>query len=220
MKLIASWALLCLAAYLIGSIPFGYLAGKLLHKKDIRTGGSGSIGATNALRQYGLKTGIMVLVLDLLKGLLVASLLLYVVPDLMGRSGLAVPAARFVFLLPALAVILGHMFPVSLNFKGGKGVATAAGVFLILAPVPLLIALVVFVIVTAAGRYVSLGSILAAVALVVAEALWNLLRKDAPGFPWLTLIVALLVIYKHRQNIQRLLAGRENRLDFHKKDRA
>jgi len=83
-----------------------------------------------------------------------------------------------------------------------------------------LIALVVFVIVTAASRYVSLGSILAAVSLVVAEALWNLHLKDVPGFPWFTLSVALLVIYKHRQNIQRLLAGRENRLDFHKKDRA
>ncbi len=215
-----SWALFCLAAYLIGSIPFGYLAGKLLHKRDIRSGGSGSIGATNALRQYGLKTGIMVLVLDLLKGLLVAWLLRHLAADLMCGSGLGIPAARFVFLLPALAVILGHMFPVFLNFKGGKGVATAAGVFLILAPVPLLIALLVFVIVTAISRYVSLGSIFAAVSLVVAEALLNLFLKDVSGFPWVTLIVALLVICKHRQNIQRLQAGNENRLTFPKKDSA
>ena len=220
MTSIVAWTLICLLAYLIGSIPFGWLAGKLLHKKDIRDGGSGNIGATNALRQYGVKTGVLVLLLDLLKGFAVAWLLLNVVPGLLGNFVPALPTERNVFLLPALAVILGHMFPVWLNFKGGKGVATAAGVYLALAPVPLLAALLVFLLVTALSRYVSLGSILAAAFLFAAELLWNIFVLREPEFPWLTLIVALLVIYKHSPNILRLLEGRENRLSFGNRSKA
>jgi glycerol-3-phosphate acyltransferase PlsY len=220
MSLTVVWTLLCLASYLIGSIPFGWLAGKLLHKKDIREGGSGNIGATNALRQYGLKTGEIVLILDLLKGLAVAWLLYIVVPGLVSNFVTELPQDRFVFLLPALAVILGHMYPVFLNFKGGKGVATAAGVFLILAPVPLLLAILIFLTVTALSRYVSLGSIVAAASLFGVELLWNILVIREPEFPWLTLIVALLVIYKHNQNILRLLEGRENKLSFQPKDKS
>ncbi|HOY83843.1 MAG TPA: glycerol-3-phosphate 1-O-acyltransferase PlsY [Candidatus Syntrophosphaera sp.] len=220
MTSIVAWTLICLLAYLIGSIPFGWLAGKLLHKKDIRAGGSGNIGATNALRQYGVKTGVLVLLLDLLKGFAVAWLLLNVVPGLLGNFVPTLPTERNVFLLPALAVILGHMFPVWLNFKGGKGVATAAGVYLALAPVPLLAALLVFLLVTALSRYVSLGSILAAAFLFAAELLWNIFVLREPEFPWLTLIVALLVIYKHSPNILRLLEGRENRLSFGNRSKA
>lgn len=220
MSLTVVWTLLCLAAYLIGSIPFGWLAGKLLHKKDIREGGSGNIGATNALRQYGLKTGVIVLILDLLKGLAVAWLLYNVVPGLVSNFVTELPQEPLVFLLPALAVILGHMYPVFLNFKGGKGVATAAGVFLILAPVPLLLTILIFLTVTALSRYVSLGSIVAAASLFGVELLWNILVIREPEFPWLTLIVALLVIYKHNQNILRLLEGRENKLSFQPKDKS
>ena len=212
------WVLLCLGAYLIGSIPFGYLAGKLFHRKDIRAGGSGNIGATNALRQYGAKTGVAVLILDILKGLAVALLLIKVVPSLALKISQGVPQERFVFQLPALMVILGHMFPVFLGFKGGKGGATAAGVFIILAPVPLLVAMLIFLAVTALSRYVSLGSIFAAAMLFVSELLWNIFILREPEFPWMTLIVALLVIYKHNQNILRLLEGRENRLSFKKKE--
>lgn len=218
MTLAIFWALLCLIAYLIGSIPFGYLAGKLFHKTDIRAGGSGNIGATNALRQYGLKTGVIVMVLDLLKGLAVAWLLTHLAPSLADQYLHARPLENLFFLLPALAVILGHMYPVFLGFKGGKGVATAAGVFLILAPVPLLIALIIFVTVTALSHYVSLGSIVAAASLFVAELLWDIFVIKEPEIPWMTLIVALLVIYKHNQNILRLLEGKENRLSFRKKD--
>lgn len=220
MTLIIAWTLLCLAAYLVGSIPFGYLAGKLIHKKDIRAGGSGNIGATNALRQYGVKTGLIVMILDILKGLTVAWLLYNAVPGLANQYIHAHPLERFVFQLPALAVILGHMYPVFLGFKGGKGVATAAGVLLIMAPVPMLIALPVFIIVTALSRYVSLGSIVAAASIFVIELLWNILVIKEPEFPWITLIVALLVIYKHNQNILRLLQGKENRLNFKKQDSA
>ena len=119
--------------------------------------------------------------------------------------------------LPLLAVILGHMYPVWLGFKGGKGVATAAGVFLAYAPVPLLIALLVFVALTALTKYVSLGSIAAAAALFVVQLLFALLGRQALPFPWFTLIVALLIIYKHHANILRLLEGNENKLSFKKK---
>ena len=214
------WASVCLAAYLIGSIPFGWLAGKIFHKQDIRAGGSGNIGATNALRQYGLKTGVIVLLLDLLKGFAVAWLLLKVVPDLLSGPLQGLELDGLVSQLPALAVILGHMYPVFLGFKGGKGVATATGVFLVLAPIPLLAALLIFILVTAWSRYVSLGSIVAAASIFGLELLWNILVIREPRFPWLTLIVALLIIYKHNQNILRLLEGKENRLSFSKRDGA
>ena len=220
MNIAILWPLICLAAYLIGSIPFGFLAGKLFHKKDIRSGGSGNIGATNALRQYGVKTGVAVLILDLAKGLAVALLLNKVVPGIALKFSGGIPTERFVFQLPALMVVLGHMYPVWLNFKGGKGVATTAGVFLILAPIPLFAAMLVFLIVTALSRYVSLGSICAAASLFLAEFLWNSFFLREPEFPWLSLIVALLVILKHDQNILRLLEKRENRLSFKKKDKS
>lgn len=218
MNIAIFWGLVCLIAYLIGSIPFGYLAGKLFHRKDIRAGGSGNIGATNALRQYGVKTGVAVLILDLAKGVAVALLLTKVVPGLALKLKQGIPTERFVFQLPALMVVLGHMYPVFLKFKGGKGVATAAGVFLILAPIPLFAAMLVFLLVAGLSRYVSLGSICAAASLFIAELLWNIFFLREPEFPWLSLIVALLVILKHDQNILRLLEKRENRLSFKKKE--
>ncbi|MBW6514366.1 MAG: glycerol-3-phosphate 1-O-acyltransferase PlsY [Candidatus Syntrophosphaera sp.] len=206
------WAILCVAAYLIGSIPFGYLAGKLLHSKDIREGGSGNIGATNALRLYGLKTALPVLILDILKGFAVAWLLYKVVG--------VQPLSPFVHSLPLLMVILGHMFPVFLGFKGGKGVATAAGVYLYLIPLPLLLVLLVFIVLTALTRYVSVGSIGAALSLLLVHSIHNLRTGDPMGFPWLTLVVVALIIFKHQQNIKRLLEKRENKLSFKSKVQA
>ncbi|MGC9362499.1 MAG: glycerol-3-phosphate 1-O-acyltransferase PlsY [Candidatus Syntrophosphaera sp.] len=215
MNILLLWALLCVGAYLIGSIPFGYLAGRILHRRDIRSGGSGNIGATNALRQYGAKTGVIVLILDLLKGFAVAWLLYQVVPQRFPQILGVDQLDPFIYSLPALAVIVGHMHSVFLGFKGGKGVATAAGVFLYVAPWPLLLALAVFVIVAAASRYVSLASIIAAASLFVIHFIWNL--GAGMQFPWLTLIVAILIILKHGQNIQRLVEKRENKLSFRSK---
>ena len=217
MSTLILWIAVCAAAYLIGSVPFGYVLGRVLHRKDIRSGGSGNIGATNALRQYGAKTGILVLALDILKGFAVAWLALHVLPGLLPGLAGSVRTGAFLATLPLLAVILGHMYPVWLGFKGGKGVATAAGVFLAYAPVPLLIALLVFVALTALTKYVSLGSIAAAAALFVVQLLFALLGRQALPFPWFTLIVALLIIYKHHANILRLLEGNENKLSFKKK---
>jgi acyl phosphate:glycerol-3-phosphate acyltransferase len=208
------WGALCLAAYLTGSIPFGYLAGKLIHQKDIRQGGSGNIGATNALRQYGVMTGVLVLLLDLTKGFLVAWLLCNVLPGVLLKFDPAVPLNPLLQYLPALFVIIGHMYPVFLGFKGGKGVATAAGVYLFIAPLLLAVVLVIFIILTYITRYVSVGSIGAAISLFVAHMLWNMVYLKVPEFPWITFIVGVLIIYKHNANILRLLEKKENKLSF------
>jgi len=197
-------------AYLLGSIPVGWIVARLFYQKDIRTEGSGNIGATNALRIFGTTVGVTVLVLDMLKG---------VSAVLLARHFFVAEAA----LIPicGLLAILGHVFPIWLAFKGGKGVATAGGVFLALAPWSLLIALVSFVLIVAKTRYVSLGSILAALifgfSIVIAQIMgaqinWAMLALAA--------IVILMIIIKHKQNIQRLWQGQENKISFTKKGRS
>lgn len=217
MSILLIWILICVAAYLAGSIPFGLIMGKLLHRKDIRSGGSGNIGATNALRQYGAKTGVLVLLLDLLKGFAVSWLALNTLPGrLIGMIGSG-SLSGIIVTLPLLAVILGHMFPIWLGGKGGKGVATAAGVFLAYAPLPVLIAVLVFIILTAATKYVSVGSLAGALALFFAHLLLSLLGPDKGEFPWFTLIVSALIISRHQGNILRLLEGNENKLSLKRK---
>ncbi|MBP9037825.1 MAG: glycerol-3-phosphate 1-O-acyltransferase PlsY, partial [Candidatus Cloacimonas sp.] len=144
------WIML-LFAYLWGSIPVGLIAGKIFYHKDIRNEGSGNIGATNALRTFGTVTGLIVLLLDMTKGF---------IPVILAIS-LLEKGSPFIA-LTALFVILGHIFPLYLSFKGGKGVATAAGAFLALTPLSLLTALLTFIIVVAVFRYVSVASICAA----------------------------------------------------------
>lgn len=203
-----------LIAYLIGSVPFGYIIGKLFHRQDIRQGGSGNIGATNALRQYGVLTGVGVLILDILKGLITV----WVFYSVFGYDGRCMQFQNLaldslVIALPALAVILGHMFSIFLGFTGGKGVATAAGVFIYLALLPSLMALGTFLIVALITRYVSLGSIAAALSLI----LYVFLVYGAYGNLLFTSIVVGLIIYKHRGNIVRLIDGQESKLSFKKK---
>lgn len=196
-----------LLAYLIGSIPFGWLTGRIFFRRDIRSAGSGNVGATNALRQFGTTAGIAVLLLDLGKGFAAAYLAKWFFP-----AGSAwIPA------LGALAII-GHVFPIWLDFKGGKGVATAAGVFIALTPYPVLAALLVFLAVTAISRYVSLGSMCAAVVLLASLVIQQYLR-DSFDYAMLafTSLVVIMIFVKHRQNIQRLLAGKENKIRFSKK---
>jgi len=193
-------------AYLVGSIPFGWLMGKLFFKEDIRQAGSGNIGATNALRRFGTIPGIIVLLLDMAKGFAIA----WFAQDLFGPGSYWIPIA-------GALTIVGHMFPIWLNFKGGKGVATAAGVFIALTIWPVLIALATFLIVVIISRYVSLGSILAALALLVSSITMQALRGwDLPMLAFITLLV-IMIIYKHIPNIKRLLAGSENRIQFSRK---
>jgi glycerol-3-phosphate acyltransferase PlsY len=188
-----------LLAYLLGSVPFAAVAARI-KGVDLRRQGSGNLGATNAIRVLGPAIGIPVLLADILKGLLGATLI---------PSSLAVTDPGWV-LASGVAAILGHVWPIFLAFRGGKGVATAAGVFLGLAPAATGVALALFVGVLLAGRYVSLASMVAAVGLPVALAL-----TDAPRLVLVAgIAVALLVLVKHRSNLGRILAGSENRVSL------
>jgi acyl phosphate:glycerol-3-phosphate acyltransferase len=189
------------AGYLLGSIPFGFLLVKFFRGEDIRLTGSGNIGATNVARSGAKGLGIATLVLDAVKGLLAVAFAWWLV-DTRGGPPLVFMAHA------ALAAVLGHVFPVWLKFKGGKGVATALGVFILLFPNALLVSLVIFILIVAATRYVSLGSILAAIAFPVAAYFIS-----HPDHRVLVPVcaVSLIVIIKHHQNIRRLLAGNENR---------
>ena len=199
-------ALLAIAAvsYLLGSIPFGYLLVFIFRGEDVRSSGSGNIGATNVSRKSPL-LGALTLLLDALKGT-AAVALSYKIADR------AVPIPTFEQMaLAALFAVIGHMFPVWLKFRGGKGVATALGSFVVIAPRAVLVAAVVFVAVVAISRYVSLGSMVAVAVFPVAE--WIIGRLYVPRLA-LVLMTAtsLLILFQHSQNIRRLLAGTENRL--------
>lgn len=181
-------------AYLLGSIPTGLLLGKA-YGIDVRTEGSGNIGATNLYRTVGRKVGIITLLGDTLKGVL---------PVLAVKcSNLPVEYAAWV----GLAAFCGHVFSVFLKFRGGKGVATALGVFLALSPVAVGIALMVFALLMLIWRYVSLGSIVAAAVMPIA--VW--LRGGSRVMVAVTTLIAVIVIIRHIENIKRLVAGTENR---------
>jgi glycerol-3-phosphate acyltransferase PlsY len=196
------WIAVLGGSYLIGSIPFSWIVVRLKTGKDIREEGSGNVGATNAMRAAGRWAGALALLLDVAKG---------VVPVLVARSMGAPPLVESCV---ATLAVLGHMYPVWLRFRGGKGVATAAGALGALAPIPAALSAVVFGIVTAVSRYVSLGSI-AALASFPLLVLVLAARGDAPAdksFLVSSALVPLLSIWKHRGNIRRLLAGTERRL--------
>jgi len=194
-------------AYLLGSIPFGLLLTKLFGGGDVRQAGSGNIGATNVARVAGPLPGILTLLLDAAKGAAAVWL-----------------AARFSndsatwMVIAALAALIGHCFPVWLKFRGGKGVATAAGVFLMLSPLALLGSVIVFVLVVAFWRYVSLGSISAAAAMpLLIYLLWAPHHAPPLAVTFGALAAAVLIVYKHDSNIQRLVEGEEPKFSFTKK---
>ncbi|MCP4717799.1 MAG: glycerol-3-phosphate 1-O-acyltransferase PlsY [Deltaproteobacteria bacterium] len=190
--------LFAIASYLIGSIPTGVVLAKAFARQDIRQAGSGNIGATNVTRILGKKLGALTFLGDMLKGFLPLFIGARLFPD---PSQL--PVAVF-----GMAAFLGHVFPVYLRFRGGKGVATAFGIFLYISPVIILLMLGLFVFVVSVSRFVSVGSLSAAAVLPV-----MLLRYSFPlpiivfGF-----CVALLIFVKHKANIQRLLQGTENKI--------
>ena len=192
---------LVLVSYILGSIPFGFLAGKA-KGVDIRTAGSGNIGATNAGRVLGWKIGISVFVLDFLKGAIPPAVALWIL-DL----------PTWVAILSGLVSFAGHLFPIWLKFKGGKGVATAAGVTAVLLPIPFLLSLATWILLLLAWRMVSLSSIGAALVLIGAVLTWH--DPFGPGQLDRTLfglISGVLVILKHNSNIKRILAGTENEI--------
>src|SRR3989441_8112077 len=195
------------AAYLLGSIPFGLLLAKLFGGGDVRKAGSGNIGATNVARVAGPLAGIFTLAFDTAKG----SAAVWLAGRVTGESTTWMTIAAF-------AVLLGHCFPVWLKFKGGKGVATALGVFLALCPLAAVSALLLFVLCVAYWRYVSLGSVAAAAAMpLLIYFLWAPGHAPPIVIDLGTLAVALLVIYKHDGNLQRLGEGARPRLFLCKK---
>jgi len=191
--------LLICAAYLIGAIPTGLLLTRMLGGEDIRKAGSGNIGATNVYRVAGRKLGIITLAGDCLKGVIP----LVVAQQVFGLTGNGLA-------LVAMAAFIGHCFPVYLGFKGGKGVATALGIFLVLSPWAVLGALLVFIAVLWKWRFISLASISAA---AIIPFLVMLISRSLPLFG-ATLLIAALVIWRHRANIERLRAGTENRFNL------
>ena len=193
-----------LVAWLFGSLPTAYLVGRA-HGVDLRTVGSGNLGATNALRTLGWKAGLLVYLVDTMKGALPVALLPRLLPSVLG--GTTHPHWGLAF---GLAAILGHVRPVFLRGKGGgKGVATASGVFLALVPIPALLALVAFVGVAALSRYISLASLIGALVLTSAVGVQYGVRAPVFG---LAALVTGFVFWTHRENIDRLRRGTERRL--------
>lgn len=183
-------------AYLIGGLPFGYWLMRVVYRRDIRTMGSGNIGATNVHRTAGRKAGLIVLMLDVFKGLIAVWL-----ADLISRGDPRSLAAS------ALAVILGHCYPVFLHFHGGKGVACFIGAFGYLAPLALAAVAVVFIAVVTLTRYISLASILSA--LLFPIAVWLVMHPPEPIIA-ASVAAALLIVYRHKANITRLRTGTEH----------
>lgn len=187
---------IAIIAYLLGNISFAYILGKIFTKKDVRDYGSGNAGATNAIRAFGKKIGAMVFIGDVLKG---------VIAVLIGRS----LGETGVYLAGAM-VIIGHNWPVFLNFKGGKGVATTIGVMIIASPFVTMICFVLGLVVIIATRTVSLGSIIGMAMAPLAAGIF--VRPFNVSLFIFCLFIGTMAIYRHKENIKRILNGKENKL--------
>lgn len=194
---------LIIFAYLVGSIPVGLLVGKVFRGIDIRERGSGNVGATNAYRVLGPVAGVAVFAADVAKGALPVWIALQVV------GGPISEARAAVLVLTGMAAIAGHNWSLYLGFQGGKGVSTAAGVLLVLFPITTLILLVIWVVVVAVTRYISVASIVISIAFPL---LTLALNGDSAPYLAFSLVAAAVVVFKHRSNIGRVLAGTEPRV--------
>ncbi|KAA3617442.1 MAG: glycerol-3-phosphate 1-O-acyltransferase [Calditrichaeota bacterium] len=201
--------LVAIIAYLFGSFPTAIIAGKILKKIDIRDHGSGNAGATNVVRVLGWQAGLVVLLIDMLKGFIPV---FWIAPMIIGGADNVV----YYQILAAIAAIIGHIWTIFAGFKGGKGVGTAAGVFLGIAPLALSIALTIFAIIVAVTRYVSLGSLLAALTFAATLAIQRFVFNQ--NTPDILLIIGGIVValiwFAHRENIKRLIAGTESKISF------
>ena len=195
-----------IVCYLLGSFPTSYLVGKVLRGIDIRKHGSGNVGATNTFRVLGAAPGILVLVLDIAKGLVAVSL---IAPYIASHFNTSLTLA-WLKILAGISVIAGHNWSIFLRFKGGKGVATSAGVLLGISAKSVGLAAIVWVIVTGVSRYVSLGSIISAVSLPIF--MW-LSGKENPTL-FFGIAIAILIVVRHRANIVRLIHHRENKISL------
>jgi len=208
--------MLAVLSYLLGSIPTAIIAGKVIKNIDIREHGSGNAGATNVFRVLGWQAGLIVLSIDMLKGFLAAWLFIRLFPDIWSGAEMRI----YWQMMAGTFAIVGHIWTVFAGFKGGKGVGTAAGVFIGLQPFPVLICILVFIIIVAVTRYVSLGSISGAILLPVILSVQKIFHTSEVPLAVLILsvLLALLIVYTHRQNIKRLLQGTENKLMFSKRE--
>jgi len=192
-------------SYLLGSIPFGYLLVRIFRGEDVRSSGSGNIGATNVGRRSPA-LGVATLLLDAGKGLAAV---------LLAKSFFAGPHQQLLWTVAAFFAVLGHLFPVWLKFRGGKGVATSFGSFVLIAPKSILCAVGILVVVVAVFRYVSLGSVIAATLFPVI--VWGLHEYVEPKQLLVMAAASLLIIWKHRQNLGRIVAGTEPKLGAKKR---
>ena len=208
----ASKALLVVAAYLLGAVPFGLVLTRIFTGKDVRAVGSGNIGASNVARAAGKKVGVLTLVLDAAK----ASLPMLLTRSVLSGEGAATPTNTIHS--SAVAAFLGHLYPVWLGFKGGKGVATALGVFVVLAPIPSLLALVTFGAAYGATRVAAVGSLSGTAVCCLGAIIQTLIERGsvsaafASPVPWAAIFVTALIVLRHRGNIARLLQGAENKV--------
>lgn len=196
--------LLIISAYLIGSIPTAYWIGKLFFNIDIREHGSKNMGASNAFRVLGSVWGIVVLVIDMAKGIAAVQL-----AHAVQSSDWLSSELTFWKLMFGLVAVAGHIFPVFAGFRGGKGVATLFGLVLAIQPWVALISIGAFLIVVFLTKYISLGSIIAVI--VFAACVWFAVKETNVYMRWFSVVAALLVIVMHRSNIKRLIAGTENK---------
>jgi acyl phosphate:glycerol-3-phosphate acyltransferase len=208
------YIVIAIVAYLLGSIPFGYLLVRIARGTDVRKSGSGNIGATNVARAGGAQLGILTLLLDAVKGYIAVFLAERLAKQVF--SNLDPQQRPYILAGMSLAVLfamVGHIFPAWLRFRGGKGVATGLGCFLALAPKAVIVVMAIFTAIVIVSRYVSLGSIVASAAFPLFAYL--LYRQDAsPLMLAATVAASALIILKHRTNIERLIGGTENRLSF------
>jgi glycerol-3-phosphate acyltransferase PlsY len=224
---IAFHAVAVVQSYLLGAIPFGLLLVRYVKGVDVRTVGSGNIGATNVGRVAGVKLGIIAFILDLGKGLAAATVVPFAI-CVLANDSYSIDASSSVFremfvgrdftdlrIVCGLSAIVGHVWPVFLRFKGGKGIATSLGVMLGLTPWPTLLAFGTWIVVAAVSRYVSVASITAAAAMPVAFLAleWKDLA-DRWRLLAVIILVTVIVIVRHRGNIRRLIAGTESRIEF------
>lgn len=211
-----------LLSYLIGSIPTSIIVGKLVKGIDIRNFGSGNAGGTNVYRVLGWKYGILVILLDALKGALAVILVARLHYGSMPFEN-ATPFDDFtlVQIIAGVAAVIGHIWTIFAGFRGGKGIATALGMLITIITVDMLLAIVVFLLVVSISKYISLGSIIAAISvpliMIIRE---NIFHVDIPGYGILLpfcIGIALLIIYTHRKNLDRIFKGNENRVSLFKK---
>jgi len=192
---------LFISTYLLASIPSGLLISQKVKKLDITKAGSGNIGATNVAREVGIRWGLITLLIDILKGFIPVATTHY----LLGSSPGINEALKGII---GISALMGHQFPIYNRFRGGKGVATCLGVFLAISPISCLFSVIIFLILVSLWRYISLGSILAAITMP----LWLHIMKHSILVIFLSMIMSFLITFKHKANIQRLMQGTERKL--------